>query len=448
MFLFSSIYWAVLTPPMTQPELIWLLLGEKMAEGNLMFRDILDDTGPFSATVYWLLHLAFGKSHLAHKIFAGLIIFIQISYINHLFNQYKSFEESSYVPAFVSVILVHASFDLLCLSPSLMGSTFILLALGQLFSQTVLQKEGSDSVLLTGIFSGIALCFHFPLIFFLPYMLFMGIIISGFSLRQLFLSLAGYALPFFICCTYYFWQDALPDFINKYVLTSRNLDIYIHVRLRDIVILYAAPVLFSFLGIVLGSVIKSLTVNQQKQLQLMLLFFVFAVASFVLTNRRAPYQFIILLPPFTYFVSMLLLALRKKTLANAMSIAFLVLVPLIGFSWLLVKTIQGRLDTYGVYVEEKHQIAKNKKVLVLDEDIAYYQLGEQTSPYLNFHLAKDILSKSSEPKNIALASKHLLKDLPELVVDGEGVFEVFLDKTPLIKAKYRKEGSYFYLTDK
>lgn len=445
MFLFSGIYWAVLNPPITQPELIWLLIGEKMAEGKLMYRDILDDTGPFSATVYWLLNLIFGKSLLSHKIVAGAILFVQMAYINKLLNRYKSFEESSYVPAFVTVILVHASFDLLSLSPALMGSTFILLALGQLFSQTVLQKEGSDSVLLTGIFSGIALCFHFPMIFFLPYMLFMGIIISGFSLKQLFLSLAGYALPFMICSTYYFWQDAFPDFFSKYVLTSRNLDLYIHVRLRDILILFAAPILFSFLGIFLGAVIKSLTVNQQKQLQLMVLFFIFATASFFLTNRRAPYQFVILLPPFTYFVSMLLLALRKKNLANAMSISFLILVPFIGYSWLLVKTVQSDLNSYGVFVTENHEVAKDMKVLVLDYDIAYYQKGKQTSPYLNYQLTKDILSSSDQPKITALASKNILSDLPELVVDGEGLFETFLEKVPLIKAKYKKEGRYFHL---
>ncbi|WP_291783759.1 hypothetical protein [Cecembia sp.] len=443
--LLSSIYWAVLAPPTTQPEMIWLIVGEKMAQGNLMYRDILDDTGPLAAATYWLLHIAFGKSLIAHKIIAGIILFVQIIYINQLFNRYKSFDESTYVPAFVAGVLVHASFDLLSLSPALMGSTFILFSLGQLFSQTVLQKEGNDSVLLTGIFAGIALCFHFPLIFFLPYMLFMGVIISGFTFKQILLSLTGYILPFLICSTYYFWQDAFPDFLSKYILTSRNMDIYVHVRLRDTAILYAAPILFSFLGVILGSVIKSLTVNQQKQLQLMLLFFIFGAASFLLTNRRAPYQFVILLTPFAYFISMLFLAFRKKTLTNGLSISFITLVPLIGYGWLLVKTSQNSLDTYGVYSKEKHMIAKGKKVLVLGDDLAYYKNAKQVTPYLNFHLSKDVLSQSQKPKEIALAYKNLRSEMPELIVDPEGIFEGFLKFAPTLKETYRKEGQYFHL---
>ncbi len=445
MLLFSSVYWAVLSPPITQPEMIWLILGEKMAKGNLMYQDILDDTGPLAASTYWLLHLVFGKSLVVHKILAGTILFVQVVYINQLFNKYKSFEESTYVPAFVAVILANVSFDLLSLSPALMGSTFILFALGQLFSQTVLQKEGSDSVLFMGIFSGIALGFHFPLIFFLPYMLFIGIIINAFSFRQLFLSLTGYALPLMIVSTYYFWQDAFPDFLYKYILSSRNLDLYIHVRLRDITILYAAPILFSFLGVITGSVIKSLNINQQKQLQLMLLFFIFGVASFLLTNRWAPYQFVILLPPFTYFISMLFLAFRKKHLSNGLSISFLALVLLIGNGWLLVKTSQDNLVTYGVYAEEKHRIASGKKVLVLGDDLAYYQNGQQATPYLNYHLSKDILSKSQHPKGLAITYKNIQSDMPELVVDQEGVFAEFLENAPLLKDSYRKEGYYYHL---
>src|SRR5690606_40421078 len=67
------------------------------------------------------------------------------------------------------LVLFQLSFDLLTLSPALMGTTFALLALGQLFSQTVRHQENPESVLLVGIFGGTALCFHFPFVAFLPF---------------------------------------------------------------------------------------------------------------------------------------------------------------------------------------------------------------------------------------------------------------------------------------
>ena len=445
MLIFSWVYWFVLTPPMLQPEMIWLLIGERMADDKMMYRDILDDSGPFSATVFWGIYLLFGKSLIANKILAAVFLMAQIVYLNYLFNKYKSFEEINYVPAFVAVILIHLSFDLLSLSPALMGSTFIVFALGQLFSQTVLQKEGSDSVLLTGIYSGIAICFHFPLVFFLPYMIVVGIIISGFTFRQLLISLSGYLLPVLICSVYYFWKDALPDFISKYILTSRTADIYFHVRLRDILILYAAPILFSFLGLFFGAILRSLTVNQQKQVQLMMFFFVFAAASFLLTNRRAPYQFIVMLTPFTYFISMLFLSLKKENLSNGLSITFLVIVPLMGLGWLTFKTLKDDLNSFGVYPNEQHRITENKKVLVFSDDLAYFKNAKQATPYLNYHLTRELLSSMDKLPEISLAYKNIITELPEVVVDDEGVFEAIMERIPLLKEKYEKYGKYYFL---
>src|SRR5690554_110362 len=185
--------------PLLQPELIWMLIGERMAQGHAMYVDIIDDTGSLSAAIYWLIHLFAGKSLTAYHMLAALIIFFQVSYFNYLLIQYKAFEENSYIPALVMLVLFHLSFDFLTLSPSLMGSTFILLALGQLFSQTVRHQDQPEPVFLVGLFGGIALCFHFPLMVFLPFFLAAGLIISGYNLHQLLLCLTGYFLPIILC---------------------------------------------------------------------------------------------------------------------------------------------------------------------------------------------------------------------------------------------------------
>src|SRR5690554_580906 len=113
--------------PLLQPELVWMLTGERLAHGFSMYVDIIDDNGPLSAGIYWLIHVFVGKSFLAYQLIAGLIILFQIFYINSLFIQYKAFEENTYIPALVMTVLFHLSFDFLTLSPALMGTTFILL---------------------------------------------------------------------------------------------------------------------------------------------------------------------------------------------------------------------------------------------------------------------------------------------------------------------------------
>jgi hypothetical protein len=445
MIFMSTIYIWVLRIPLLQPELIWMLIGEGLADGKLMYRDLLDDSGPFSVGIYWLIHILFGKSYWAYKISATLLIFVQMIYLNSLFIRYKSFDEITYIPAFVVSVLVHLSFDIITLSPALMGSTFIVFALGQLFSQTVLQKEGADSVLLLGVFGGIAACFHFPLIFFLPFMLLAGIVVSGFSFRQFLLSIIGYSIPILLCGVYFFWFDALPEFLSEYMLTSRSLDVYLHVSYREIFLLYSTPFIFAIFGMLFSTIFKSFNVNQQKQIQLMFIYLIFGAASILLANRRTPYQWIVLIPGIAYFISLLFVSLKDGIVLQILTISFLIITPLVGYTWTFLKTNNDDLHAYGVYQTEKHQLTKGKKILVLGKDIAYYQEAKQVTPYLNYNLSKEVLSNLEDFEILALNYKKFTQEMPEIVVDEEGVFAVFLEKAPLLSARYTKSGIYYFL---
>jgi hypothetical protein len=445
MIFLSAIYLWVMRIPLLQPELTWMLIGERLGEGKLMYKEVLDDSGPFSAGAYWLLHIIFGKSLWVYKIAAFLLIFVQMIYLNSLFIRYKSFDEITYIPAFVVSVLVYLSFDIITLSPTLMGLTFIVFALGELFSKTVLQKEGADSVLLLGIYGGIATCFHFPLIFFLPYMLLAGIVVSGFTLRQFLLSIIGYAIPISICGVYYFWFDALPEFLNGYLLTSRSLKLYIHMSYREIFLLYSTPLMFAVMGMLFSTIFKSFNVNQQKQIQLMFIYLIFSGASIFLANRRAPYQWVVLIPGITYFISLMFISIKRDIVLQVLTTAFVILVPLAGFTLAFIKTNYDDLNSYGVYQSEKHRITKGKKILVFGTDIAYYREAKQVTPYLNYHLSKKILSDLEDFESLALAYKNFINEIPDIVVDEDGLFADFLEKVPLLKSRYTKVGIYYML---
>ncbi|WP_293012924.1 hypothetical protein [Mongoliibacter sp.] len=443
----SGIYLLFLDLPTLQSEMIWMLIGERMAEGKHMYKDILDDTGPLAAGTYWILHIVFGRSIIVYKVIAGLIVFIQIAYLNSLFMRYKSFDENTYIPAFVVLILFYCSFDLVTLSPALLGSTFIVFALGQLFAQTVLQKEGSDSVLLVGLLAGIALCFHFPLVIFLPYLILVGVVVSSFSFRQLLLSLIGYTIPIGICGLYYFWIDALPQFVVEYILTGRLGEVYVHVSYQDLLFLYVTPLFFGVIGIFLGSLFKSLTVNQQKQLQLMLIYLVFAASSIFLVNRRTPYQLLILIPPLAYFISMFFISSKRDFITKILSIVFVIGIPLMGYAWWFWKHDQKVLQEYTVSSKQEHEISRGKKILVLGNDLGYYKHAKQVTPYLNYYISRDVLADFEDFKDMADAYRNFLEEKPELVVDEDGIFQSLLQRIPLLKEKYRRSGKFYFLEE-
>lgn len=446
LMVYSGIYYFILQAPMIQPELIWMLAGERLSEGLHMYKDIVDDTGPLSVGAYWIIHLIFGRSLFIYKFLAAILIVFQVIYINALFIRYKSFEENTYIPAVVMLVLFHLSFDLLTLSPSLMGGTFLIMALGQLFSQTVLQKEGSDSVLLVGMFGGIAVLFHFPLIVFLPFLIVAGITISGFTFRQFILSLFGYFLPIFLCALYYFWIDSLPEFVLEYLFATRIVDVYAHVSLFYILIAFALPLVLAMIGYFVGLLFKMITVNQQKQRQLIFLYLIFALFSILLTNRQTPYQFLIILPALTYFITQIFIYLSHKRALAIFSVLLFVGVPIAGYSWLILGLQTEQLSTYIVETNSEHEISKGKSIVVLGDDIAYYKHASLATSYLNHKLSARILTDFDDYADMASVYQQFLIEKPELVIDQEGLFANLLVRIPLLAEIYQeKDTGVYYL---
>ena len=430
--------------PLLSPELMWMLTGERMSAGYHMYVDIIDDNGPFSVGIYWLLDVIFGRSLLAYHLLAGAVILFQIVYVNHLFIKYRSFDQNTYLPAMVMAVLFHLSFDFLTLSPALLGSTFIVLSLGRLFSLTLLNQDSTESVLMVGVFGGIAACFHLPLIFFLPFLIVAGIIVSGFNFHQFILSLVGYVQPFVLVALYYFWIDGLQDFLLEFIFATRIIEIYQYVSYWDILILFVVPIGFALSGFFMSSVLQRHTVNQQKQQQIMLIFLMFAVFSLFLANRKNPYQLVVLLPGLTYFITQIFIYVEKKMVLKSFFYSFIIAVPLIGYGWTLYKINTGAIYTYAIRDDRKYDLFSRKSIVVLGSDIGYYQNATLSTPFLNYNLSKRILADFEDYGDMTNTYLQFSREKPQYIIDQEGVFKSLLIQIPALETLYQEEREGVY----
>lgn len=430
--------------PVTQPEMVWLLIGERIAEGHVMYSDIMDDTGPFSTVVYGLLHLLFGRSLLAQHILASLIILFQVTYLNFLFIRFKTYVENTYLPSIIFLILFHLSYDFLVLSPSLMGNTFILLAFGQFFSQTAVNKNSTESILLLGLFGGAALCFHFPLIVFFPVMLGFGVMMGGFNFQQLILAVTSYFLPIALVSLYFFWIDGFMDFVEEFILASRMIDGPVHTSYGELLFIFGLPLTVSLFGFFSIALVKKLYVNQQKQNQLMILYFVCASCTIFLANRVIAYQFLGLIPVFTYYIVHFLASLKKEYAQSLLFYTLFLGIPFIGYSWLFYKKNDQTFYNYALQSGESYSFTEGAKVLVLGNDLGYYQHASLATPYLNYAMAKPFLTDLGTYQRKAEVYRHFSDDKPEWVVDEEGVFSELLLLFPQMQTLYTKESEYLY----
>lgn len=410
-----------------------MLLGERLSEGALLYQEVLDDTAPLSAGVFMWIDWLFGRNLLVYELLGRLLIIFQVIHWNRTMIRYRVFSENTYLPAIILLSLFHLSFDMLSLNPALMGSTFLVLALSQLFSQTVLQTESSESTLLIGIYGGLATGFHSVYIFFLPFVIVVGIAISGFSFRQLMLSLAGYFLPLLLISVYYFWMDGLEDFLGIWPLIFQSKP-YNYQPLNWVGILLAFPFLLSFLGYFIGSIASSATINQQKQRQIMIFWLLFAAVSLYFSRKQAMFQVVIIFPALSYLITRFFLVIQKKIILQLAFFTLIVIVPL--GSWGYFANNEAFQKNYRVQPYSK-SLDPGKSIQVLGEEMGPYLNHRLGGPFLNYHLSKVYLDQEKNLRQRVRLFELIHSQQPQLVLDPNGDFKRLLEEYPELQRNYQ-----------
>lgn len=427
--------------PITKPTLIWLLLGERLSQGFFLYQDVIDDTGPLSAGFFTGIFLLFGKNVIVFEILGRILVFIQIIYWNNTLIKYRVFDENTYLPSIIMAALYHYSFDMVSLSPPLLGSIFLMFALGQLFSQTILQKETSESPLLIGLYGGLATGFHVNFILFLPYIIFTGLAISGFSVRQLFLTLSGFVLPILLILVFYFWNDRLEDALEILPnIFTYETDEY--QSLSSWLIPGILPLVLAILGFFLSVIFGGSTINQQKQRQLIILWLLFSFSVFFLVKKQASYQLLILIPGLTYLITQFFLYLKSKFIANFLFILLVIGLPIGGTAYW--KSRSELNETYFVKQKNWKDEFEGKTFMVLGNDLSYYLDAQLGGPFLNYNLTKKFLMEEKTLEQKASIFSRIINQSPDVIIDEEGVFKNLIEDLPPLQELYfeSEKGQY------
>jgi len=427
--------------PLTQLQMSWMLLGERLGDGLLFYRDLVDDTGPLSAGFFFLIDWIFGGSSLAYQIIGRILIFIQVIYWNSALIRYRVFDENTFIPAIVLLSLFHISFDMLSLSPALLGSTFVIFALSQLFSQTILQKESSEATLLIGIYGGLATGFHPIYIVFLPFLIIVGVTISGFSFRQLILSLIGYFTPLLLIVVYYFWSNGLEDFLRIWPLSFTSETYQFH-TFATLGILFAFPLVLGFLGYFFGVLSKGASINQQKQRQILFFWAIFAGLAIFISRHHAALEMMVFLPLISYLITAFFLGVKKKLPLQIGFLCLVILLPL-GSWWFWAEN--RSLQSEYFLKESANPKWPGKSVLVLDSDLSLYQNHSMKGPFLNYYLSQELLEKERTFARKVQLFRMINKQMPEVVYDPHGDFGQLLSQFKELERKYKMEKTNVFI---
>ncbi|MBL7815215.1 MAG: hypothetical protein JNL70_09400 [Saprospiraceae bacterium] len=171
-----------------------------------------------------------------------LLIFVQGTLINVTMARFRVAAELSLLPGLFYCFFTSMMPDFLPLSSIILGNTFVILALSNLYD-TYKSNTVAGRIFDTGLWLGVASLFHFSFIF----LVFWGIIglgiLRGIRLKEVFMFLIGLSVPIFLEFVYCFWTNNLPSFSEHFTKNIGLMSVFRY-NATDIYLKLGLTVLF------------------------------------------------------------------------------------------------------------------------------------------------------------------------------------------------------------
>lgn len=433
--------------PTLLPEMEWMVLGQKMSDGNALYTEIWTSVAPLSAFFYWIVNLFMGQEQLAYELTAYLFIIFQAVYLSIIANRRELFLERNYVVGAVYVLLANLSFDLGKLSPALMGTTFLMVAYNS-FAKQIGNREGvRDDVFEVGLFVGVATLFHLPFVAFLPWIILAMLLFTGASFRQILLIVLGFILPVFIVGIYFYFVSDFEAFRYNVLESSIRFTQLSFGKLIEVFYTFAVPLLISLVGYFFLITNNRYNGGQSRMHQIALLGVLFGIIAYILSPYKIPMQLYGMLPFMAIFIAGFFLHLKGTYRPEIAFILLLAITLLIQYQG--VKPLFGNgfnhLDEVRLSNETPPDIVKGKKMLIIGERIDEYKHGKQVTAYLNWNLSKRDLAEPNDYESVVNIFDNFRKEPPEVIIDKKGVIPTIFKRIPELAKDYKKseiEGIY------
>ena len=415
-------------------ELKWLLLGEWLAKGFNMYTETFDYTGPFAAVIYKSLDLLLGRTPFSFYIFSTLLIILHASIFNSLLLKNKVYNENSYLPAFLYVLLIVSIPDFMTLSPQLMSLTFVLLTLRNVLRR--IDNQVTDELFLTsGIYIGIASMLYLPSAVFFLVFLFSLILFTTAIFRRLALYFFGFILVFSLCWVYYYFMDSAPLFLERFLIDGLLANSSKSTPIMDL-LLIAGPLGLIFLFSVfktLGS--ARLTNFQQKVQQVFWIFLVGALVTFTLSIEKSVFELLFLVPVIAYFLTHYFILIRKRIAVAIMP--GLVIFGLLSFSIYSYQDLTKSLTLDST-------IPSKEGIMVLGEKLEVYSETEKLTPCFSHYVSKRALGRIDYYTDATLFYDLLIQSDPEIIVDELEIMTKLKFRFPYLEENYTKVDEKTY----
>ena len=258
------------------------------------------------------------------------------------------------------------------------------------------------------------------------------------------LLIFGFALPHALLISFYFFWDHQADLFQNFYAPNFTFISVELVSLKSIFVLGIIPITYFFFSLIMLNREAHFTKYQSQLMQVMFLWLMVALVEIFITRERTPHSFYTLIPPLAYFITNSFLLIRRKRVAELM--LWILIIALSMVSW---ASLNGRITPVSyasIFMRKMNDGTsfKDKRILVLENEVSRYSQNRMAGYFLNWNLSKQIFTHPDQFENVILIYQSFQQDPPDIIIDKENLMNAVLERIPILKTKYKKEGNFYY----
>ena len=430
--------------PQLIPELQWMLVGEQINKGFVMYSEIWDNTAPLSALVYAGLDGIFGRSQAVYQVAALTLASFQVIYFNVMVNNRNVLSKRNYIPGLIYLLFLNFSFDCCTLSPVLMATTFMLMSFGTMVRQ-ISRLQSTDEVFEIGFLIGLASLFYPPACIFILWAMASLVFFSGATIRQYSLAIFGFLFPLLLTVLFFYLDGSYTAFYRNFISSVFQIRQYNLNDFKSLLITLLIPFGVGVLGFL--RLVNTFGFNnfQVRCQQVMMLWAIAGVLSIGLMPFLAPMQFIIFVPTLAFFAINFFNSFKKQWLAELIFLGIFSTILLIHYQAVYSKNNGGFVQLKNLKLPEKSDMKiQNKRILVLGDGVEEYKNNYAATPYLNWNLAKYELENLDNYDNVISILRNFEKDSPDIIIDKINLAPKLFKRIPALERRYKRVEKGIY----
>ena len=255
---------------------------------------------------------------------AMALVLIQAFLLNILSARFRISKEVTMFSGVFYILLMSTIPGFLHLSPMLMGNTFLIIALTNMF-KTVKAPSSADSIFNVGFWISMAGLFYFSNFLFLLFAVFGLSTLRNFKINEFFMVIVGGLVSIFLGGTIAFFNDALLDFYQVTFFEEFGfLDFIWEAHWSNYVVLsiFGLLVLIGFFS--LNIYFQKQNIRSQKMIQVLYYFIIFSILTIFIQKGIGLEQLLLLPIPLSLMLPLNFLNFRKKDLGTGIHAVWLI----------------------------------------------------------------------------------------------------------------------------